>query len=326
MHSSTLPTWCHFLVADYPSANRILLTGRHPVLVDTGYGSDFESLVQELSSAGLRPEALSVVVNTHWHSDHVGGNYRLQHDHGVPIAAAREDAVAVNARDPQACLAVWLDQPIEPYRVDRPLDPGDRLWAGEAEWQVIATPGHTPNHLSLFQPDEGLLIVGDALHDDDIGWINLALDGPRAFDEALRSVETVAALPVRLALSGHGALITDPPAAFARAHERYTKMRSDPVRAAWHAVKRIFAYALMLYDGLPLEEVDSYLVERAWLVDYAANVLHATPAQLSRDLLTEMRRIGAIVEREGRLYPATTYRRPAAGWRRASGFPGEWPA
>jgi len=326
LHSSSLPSWCRFLVADFPSANRILLTGRHPVLVDTGYGSDFELLVQELASAGLRPEALSVVVNTHWHSDHVGGNYRLQHRHGVPIAAAREDAVAVNARDPQACLAVWLDQPIEPYHVDRPINSGDRISAGEAEWQVIATPGHTPSHLSFFQPDERLLIVGDALHADDIGWINLPLEGSSAIDQALRSVEALAALPARLALSGHGPLITDPPATLARAHERYTKLRNDPVPAGWHALKRIFAYALMLYDGIPVAEVDSYLARRAWLADYAANVFRMDASQLSRDLLTEMRRSGAVVERDGRLYSTTPHHRPAAGWRHAPGFPAQWPA
>jgi glyoxylase-like metal-dependent hydrolase (beta-lactamase superfamily II) len=320
-----LPDWVHYQVQEFPSANRILLSGRYPVLVDTGYGSDRDVLLRELQAAGVPPASLSLVVNTHWHSDHVGGNYVLQHEYQVPIAAARADAVAINARDPQACLAAWLDQPIEPYHVDRPLDPGDRLWAGEAEWQVLATPGHTPTHLSLFQPDERLLIVGDTLHDDEVGWINLALDGPTALDEALGTIENLASLSVRCALSGHGALISDPAAALARTHARYTKMRSDPVRSAWHAMKRIFAYALMIYDGLPLDVVDSYLLERAWLVDYATKVLHVAPAQLARDLRSEMGRIGAAVEREGRLHATTPHRRPQPGWRREAGFPSEWP-
>jgi glyoxylase-like metal-dependent hydrolase (beta-lactamase superfamily II) len=267
---------------------------------------------------------LELVVNTHWHSDHVGGNHRLQHDYGVPIVADRRDAVAVNARDPQACLAVWLDQPIEPYCVDLPLDPGDRLFAGNAEWQVIATPGHTPNHLSLFQPDEGILIVGDALHDDDVGWINLALDGPRALDDALQTVDVLAALPIRFAFSGHGPAITEPAAAIARARGRYEKMRADPARTAWHGMKRIFAYALMIFDGLPVAEIDAYLLRRAWLVDHAKNVLRTDPETLVRNLLREMRRIGAIIERDGKLYPTTAYRRPDPRWRRQAGFPAEW--
>jgi glyoxylase-like metal-dependent hydrolase (beta-lactamase superfamily II) len=324
MDTPGLPRWCRFLPQDYPSANVVLLTGSRPALVDSGYGSDADALCAQLAAAGTPPAALTLVVNTHWHSDHVGGNHRLQREHRVPVAAARADAEAVNARAAHACLADWLDQAIEPYRVDRALDPGDRLEAGEAEWQVLATPGHTPSHLSLFQPDEGILIVGDALHDDDVGWVNLALDGQPAFDDALRTVDALAALPVRFAFSGHGPAITDPAAAFARARGRYERMRADPARTAWHAMKRIFAYALMIYDGIPPDEVEAYLLRCGWLVDHAEHVLHANPASLARDLLAEMRRIGAVAERDGRLLPTTAYRRPAPGWRREPGFPAEW--
>jgi hydroxyacylglutathione hydrolase len=324
MDQSRLPSWFHFLPQTYPSANVILLTGSRPVLVDAGYGSDADDLFAQLEALGTPPSSLALVFNTHWHSDHVGGNHRLQREFRVPVAAARPDAVAVNARDPQACLAAWLDQPIEPYRVDQLLDPGDRLQAGDAEWQILATPGHTPTHLSLFQPEDGILIVGDALHDDDVGWINLALDGTRALDDALRTVETLAALPVRFAFSGHGPPIADPPATFARARGRYEKMRSEPVRTAWHGMKRVFAYALMIYDGIPVKEVNAYLLRRAWLVDHARKVLNVDAETLARDLIAEMHRIGAIVERDGRLYPTTPYRRPAAGWRQQPGFPAEW--
>jgi hydroxyacylglutathione hydrolase len=324
MDTSRLPSWFHFLPQDYPSANVVLLAGSHPVLIDSGYGSDSDVLVAQLEAAGTLPRALALVVNTHWHSDHVGGNHRLQHEYRVPVAAARRDALAVNARDPQACLAAWLDQPIEPYSVDQPLDPGEKLQAGDAEWQILATPGHTPTHLSLFQPDEGILIVGDALHDDDVGWINLALDGARAIEEALQTIESLASLPVRYAFSGHGPPITGPAAAFARARGRYEKMRNDPVRTAWHGLKRIFAYALMIYDGIPMKEVNAYLLGRDWLVDHARKVLNTDPETLAHDLLTEMRRIGAVVERDGRLFPTTAYRRPTSGWRHQPGFPAQW--
>ena len=48
------------------------------------------------------------------------------------------------------------------------------------------------------------------------------------------------------------------------------------------------------------------------------------PETLVRNLLREMRRIGAIIERDGKLYPTTAYRRPDPRWRRQAGFPAEW--
>ena len=55
-------------------------------------------------------------------------------------------------------------------------------------------PGHTPGHLWLWQPEERLLVVGDALSDYDIGWVNLALGGPRASATALASLHRLADL------------------------------------------------------------------------------------------------------------------------------------
>jgi glyoxylase-like metal-dependent hydrolase (beta-lactamase superfamily II) len=318
-----LPGWVRFVPRPYPSSNLVLLTGPTPVMLDSGYGSDAAALGELIGAAGLTVGQLALVLNSHWHSDHSGGNAWLQ-ARGVPVAAARMDGEAVNRRDPSACDAEWLDQPVEQYRVDVLLDGGDRLRAGQADWEVLATPGHTPHHLSFYQPDEQLLLIGDVLHDDDVGWINLALDGPAAIGVAMQTVERLAALPTRYCLSGHGPRITDPPGAFARARSRYERMLADPQRAAWHGMKRTFAYALMISDGLPLDSVLSYLTSRAWLIDHATRVLQMTPERLAEDLLAEMRRAGAVIERDGVLYPATPYTPPAPGWRIGPGAPRDW--
>src|SRR5687768_9876889 len=129
----------------------------------------------------------------------VGGNALLQAaDAGV--AAATPDAHAVARRDPGCCQAEYLDQPVAPHSVDEPLDDGQVVRLGDADWQAVHTPGHTPGHLSLWQPDERLLVVGDALSDYDVGWVNLALDGPDATGAALASLHRLVALHPRVLL------------------------------------------------------------------------------------------------------------------------------
>jgi glyoxylase-like metal-dependent hydrolase (beta-lactamase superfamily II) len=318
-----VPAWLRFLPLGFPSANLVVATEGERVLFDSGYGSDTPRLLAALAAAGAPPDGLDLVVNTHWHSDHVGGNGALRSAFGIPVAAGRADAEPVNARDPGACLAEWLDQPVGAYRVDRVLAPGEVLRAGPVEWEVLATPGHTPGHLSFHQPDLGLLVVGDALHADDVGWLNVALDGPGAVDDAIRTVEALARLHVRVAFSGHGPLIADPAAAFDAALARYERMRSDPGRAARHACKRILAFALMIHDGVPLDRVDAYLAGRAWLRDHATAVFGTTPEALAADLLADLRRAGAVGERDGRLVCRTPHERPSAGWREPP-WPRDW--
>jgi glyoxylase-like metal-dependent hydrolase (beta-lactamase superfamily II) len=108
------------------------------------------------------------------------------------------------------CQAEYLDQPVSPYTVDEPLHDGRLLRLGNADWQVLRTPGHTPGHLSLWQPEERLLVTGDALSDYDVGWVNLALDGPEAAATALASLRRLADLVPRVLLPAHGPIPADP--------------------------------------------------------------------------------------------------------------------
>ncbi|MER6122042.1 MBL fold metallo-hydrolase [Streptomyces sp. NPDC001795] len=50
---------------------------------------------------------------------------------------------------------------VAPYPVDVPLDDGTVLRPGDADWEVVRTPGHAPGHLALCQPDERLPVAGD---------------------------------------------------------------------------------------------------------------------------------------------------------------------
>ena len=152
----------------YQSANMVLVRGENPILMDTGYGSDLRETEDLLEQAGTPPEALSLVVNSHYHCDHAGGNSGLQRNYGIPVAAHRWEAELVNRRDREACGMEWLDQPIEPYHVDHLLSDGDELDAGPVVLQVIVTPGHTLGHISLYAPEQETLLLGDAVHGDDV--------------------------------------------------------------------------------------------------------------------------------------------------------------
>ncbi|MEV6997854.1 MBL fold metallo-hydrolase [Streptomyces sp. NPDC093982] len=315
-----LPAWVTWQRRPFPDANLLLLHGRRPALVDSG----FVGHAQETSAwVHARENSLAMVVNTHWHSDHVGGNALLQAG-GAAIAAGAPDARALARRDPGCCLAEYLDQPVAPYTVDLPLHDGQVLRLGDADWQVVSTPGHTPGHLALWQPEERLLAVGDALSDYDVGWINLALDGPDAAALALNSLRRLADLDPNVLLPAHGPIPTDPGAAFATALRRAQRLVDDPAGAVWYGARRIFAFALMIRDGVPSAEVESYLLARAWLTD-AARQLNRGPEDFAAELVDSMLRSGAIVLRAGRLHAAAEHTPVAAASLRAVPFPRAWP-
>ena len=303
----------------FPDANLLLLDGQRPTLVDSGFVGHAE---QTLAWVKQHVDGLHLVINTHWHSDHVGANNLLQRN-GVAVAASAPDESAVNNRDPGCCVAEYLDQPVAPYSVDEILRDGDRLVLGDAEWQVVATPGHTVGHLAFWQPDVQALVVGDALSSYDVGWVNLALDGPEATQEAVNSLNRLADLSRRTLLTAHGPLPTDVDAALMKALSRAQRLVDDPDGAVWYGARRVFAYALMIRGGVPVDEVERYLLDRAWLQD-SARLLRMTPDAFVQELLTSMRTGGATTVRDGRLYASAEH----SSVDRSTGqipFPKDWP-
>lgn len=314
-----LPRWMTWQRRPFPDANLLLVHGRQPALVDSGFVGHAEQ-----TAAWVRAHAghVSLVVNTHWHSDHVGGNARLQAA-GAGIAASAPDAAALARRDPGCCQAEYLDQPVAPYTVDEPLEDQQILRLGDADWQIIRTPGHTPGHLSLWQPDERLLVVGDAVSDYDVGWVDLALDGPDATATALASLHRLVDLAPRVLLPAHGPIPADAGAALATAVRRARRLVDDPAGAVWYGARRILAFALMIRDGIPADDIEPYLHARAWLTD-AARLLDRTPEVLAGELVETMLRSGAIVVRDDRLRTAAEYVPVAPATLRVP-FPRAWP-
>ena len=265
------------------------------------------------------------MVNTHFHCDHAGGNHHLQSLHGTAVAAHAAEAALVNRRDPEACRAGFLDQPVEPYTVLRPLHDGELVGTGESAWQVLATPGHTAGHIALWSADHRVLVSGDALHGADLGWVNPYQEGTDALDQAADTLERLARLPAARILPGHGPAVDEPAATIGRARRRIASWREDPHRMAWHACKRVFAYALMVTDGMTDAEADAYLRRAPWAMAHAAGAFGWSLDSFVPALFAECLRADAI-RRDGALWRAVApYDPPPPGWPFAPARPQDWP-
>lgn len=314
-----LPSWLTWRLRPFPDANLLLLHGREPALVDSGFVGHARETADWVRAHTPR---LDLVVNTHWHSDHVGANGVLQSG-GAGIAASAPDASALARRDPGCCQAEYFDQPVGPYTVDEPLEDGQVLRLGDTEWQVVRTPGHTPGHLALWQPEERLLAVGDALSDYDVGMVNLALDGPEVSALALASLRRLVDLAPRVLLPSHGPIPADTGAALASALRRAQRLVDDPDGAVWYSARRLFAYALMIRGGIPVADAEPYLHARAWLQD-SARLLNRPVEDFAAELINSMLRGGSVELRATRLHAALEHTAVEPGSLRVP-MPRDWP-
>lgn len=228
----------------------------------------------------------------------------------------------VRAGDPDIGNADWLDQPIEPYRVDLELTDKDEIRAGNTHLRILHTPGHSAGHISLYEPQEKILIAGDLFHRNDVGWLDTVREGESAIRRSLESLDRLAAFEIQKAYSGHGPEIGDPAKAIDSARSRLEKWLQNPEKAFWHACKRIFAFTLIMKDGLPEEEIGPYLLNCGWIKDFSES-FGAEPESFVRDLTDEMTRSGGAVWKDEKLVASAPYRKPPADW--AWVMPRDWP-
>ena len=255
-----LPATMRFIERDWLSANGVLFDdGTRTALVDTGYVKHRELTLAVVRHAlGERP--LDLVVNTHLHSDHCGGNAILQaHYDGVRTLVPAASVDAVRAWDEDALTFAATGQRCERFVCDGALDDGQTLELGGLSWQAIAAPGHDPESLILHCAAERLLISADALWGNGFGVIFPELEGESGFAEQRAILERIEALDVAVVMPGHGPMFTDVRGALRTARERLEYLAADPARNALQAVKVLLKFLLLEHERVPMAGVGTLL-------------------------------------------------------------------
>ncbi|WP_022670632.1 MBL fold metallo-hydrolase [Hippea alviniae] len=169
---------------------------KETIIIDPG--DEPEHIADELDKYGLIP---IMVVNTHYHFDHVGGNAFLKERYDVPIAIGELDADFLENSHRDAFSLLGKRQDPSPD-ADILLSEDRSIKVGRFIFEVIETPGHTPGSISLYQAEEGVLFSGDTLFYESVGRWDLV--GGNEFD-LLRSVNRLLKLPKETVVyPGHG--------------------------------------------------------------------------------------------------------------------------
>ncbi len=148
-----------------------ILLGERVCLVDTGPAGGEQRICDALASLGKSVKDVDLVLNTHEHPDHIGGNAFFNRS-SEPRFACHEDAVRwietleIQHRErPVHGFYVLAGQPVH---IHRHLHDGETIdLGGGTSLQVIFTPGHSPGSISLLCPQDRTLLIGDAVQPVD---------------------------------------------------------------------------------------------------------------------------------------------------------------
>jgi glyoxylase-like metal-dependent hydrolase (beta-lactamase superfamily II) len=196
----------------------IAVMGEQLLLVDSAtQASVNETILPYLAYNDLyRPGQSVLVVNTHCHCDHIGGNAALKKMLGADIAAHKADAAYIESRIIQLealygffsgykDLAMDREKFLELAGADTPVNlrlvDGDKIKLGRLEFEVIHSPGHSDGSIALFEASQGLLLVGDSIQGNGTAdtEVPLIIDMP----SYRQSMHRLADLDVALLVAAH---------------------------------------------------------------------------------------------------------------------------
>lgn len=306
MSIADLPEGLTFLERGWLNANHLIVESSDgPVLIDTGHALDAARTVELLRSKGFEPESLSLIVNTHIHPDHWGGNRLLSKLSGAPIACGVKTAEAFARND---LVAMWADYfGNDGYHdpADAPL-PADLVWrAGESvelgayRFEILEAPGHAPDSIALWQPEAKVLVSADALHDGDCGILHTAVHGQGVVSDALETVHRFRDLEPKVAIPGHGPLIHDVPRALDRLENRLLGFQRHPAKLARHLCSRVLMSCILAVQPISMERLCALAEDARWFADYGPELGVSDGTVLTRMLLEEFETRGLLHQENG---------------------------
>lgn len=210
-----------FLVPGVVANPYIIVDADGLTLIDAGLPRSEKKILAYVASLGKSPGDVKRIILTHSDLDHVGGLAALVKATGARTYASQIEAQAIAAGKPSRQinrsgfslrrLLIGLLRPFfktTPFQVDEILADGQVL-PMLGGLRVVATPGHTPGHISLYAPVARVLFCGDSMVADTSGIQGsrpaVTWDAARARD----SVRKQAELGARIVCSGHGPVVLD---------------------------------------------------------------------------------------------------------------------
>ena len=241
-----LPDGFIFIQRDWLSSNSLLLINNdQAVLFDTGYVTHAEMTFSVLDNFLLgRP--LDLVLNTHLHSDHCGGNALLQSrfpdiEIGVPLTQFDD----VTHWHGDKLSFEKTGQTCPPFKPSHGISAQCQLNLLNLPWETIQSPGHDNDSLMFYQPDFRILVSADALWEKGVSVVFPELDSINGFDPMFETFDLIERLNPSIVLPGHGPLFTDVESALAVSREKLSIFKADPKYHATYSAKVLIKFKLM---------------------------------------------------------------------------------
>ena len=182
--------------------NTYVIKGTSTIIIDPGSTQFLTALLQELRQDGIDAKDIDIIANTHLHGDHCGANEAFKQTSGAKILSHLLQKQFYNVTVIET--ARFFGFPPMEFTADSYTD-NNKLDTGDMEFELISSPGHSPDSICFYCQKDKLLICGDVIFAGNTGRADLP--GGNA-DELKHSIEELSQLEIDYLLPGHMNIVT----------------------------------------------------------------------------------------------------------------------
>jgi len=291
-----------FIERGYLNGNHFVYVGDAPVLIDTAYISHFAVTERLINQVGVDLSDARLIVTTHCHCDHIGGNKIIQERSGCDIFLHKAGKHFIDRRDSWSTWWDYYDQEAAFFEATKALEDGDVVATGPHEFEVIHTPGHASDGIVLYNRKEKVLISSDTLWEKDMAVMTVRVEGSSALEDMLGSLEKIASLDVDVVFPGHGRPFRDVEEALSKSRNRITHFLENPHEVGLDVLKKITVYTLMMRRAVDENTFFASLMESHWFKDTVDLYFDGKYQPKYDEIMEDFLRRGVVRRKEGRLF------------------------
>lgn len=172
------------------------------VIIDPGSVQFLSQLIGDLFKDGIDPKDINIITNTHLHPDHYWANEGFKNISGAKIIIHLLHKKFYDWIITEASNLLGLEG--LKFEADSYLD-NNKLSTGHMDFELIHSPGHSPESICFYCKSEKILIPGDVIFAQNTGRVDLP--GGNA-EELKQSIEELSQLEIEYLLPGHMDVVT----------------------------------------------------------------------------------------------------------------------
>ena len=254
----------YFIERGYLNANHFVFVSDKPVLVDTAYVADVDQTLQMIADLGVNVADTRLIISTHCHCDHIGGNMLIQDKSGCDIAVHKIGKYFIDTRDDWSTWWRYYHQQAEFFNCTQELNDGDDILIGPHEFKIIHTPGHASDGIVLYNKKNRILISSDTLWENDVAVMTIRVEGSTALFRMMESYDKIESLDVKVVYPGHGEPFTDFRAALSKSRRKIRNLIKNRELVGSDILKKITVYTLLMHKAIAEEEFFARLMDTIW--------------------------------------------------------------